>query len=294
MAKRKRPVSTSQRDKSAIAAAKYLKAQGLISKQAKLHGGKYISRAVLKKTRELEWIVKNNYKAVKAPREMIERARTGGQVVVRNRLIVPKGMNAERRIRMGALPGVIPVPGGQMFTVDLPYSTMSEFLVALYDGRVDALKQRQENFAFTYFGHMSQRAFRDGKDLYQWLIKYDSITNPITGDIMSEMDQQYSHFRLYRMLPGVWNPPTYEQAQLAKKRRRFMTATQNDRRASRSRTKRIDEITVSAAEQRRAYDRERKKAERERLKLTDPLKYEAIKAAGAARSIASRNRRKGK
>lgn len=296
MARRKRSPSAAQRDKEKIAAAKYLKAQGLLSKRTKLHGGKFISRGVLNRVNSMEWIAKNNYKALKVSRQIREEAIARGVQVEHGRLIVPKGIRAEQRIKAGAIPGLIPVPGGQMLTVHLPYRNMMEFARALRSGEVDKLKLPQEAFNFTVFGHFSRysNGFKSGKELADYLERYEPFTNPKTNEGLDASRNEVGVFGLYRMIPGDYTSLSFEQRLTERNRRKLYVQEQSNQRAEGRRTKRISEISGFKAEQRREQDRERKKRAYAAMKENNPEKLEAIKRAGAARSIASRNRRKGK
>lgn len=293
MRKRTRKPTASQRDKSSIATAKHLKATGVLSKQTKLHGGRYVSRGVLKRVREHGWIIQNNQKAVKVSRDLLERAKEQGLHTVGNRIVVPKDRVSTKRLEQKILTGVKYIPGGQLQEVHLPFDTMSEFLVALQSGKLDRMKESREMFAFRYFKGMSN-GFRDSKHLLEWLIKYDSITNPLTGDLLSNLDQQYSNFTLYKLLPGMGNPPIYLEERKERQDRRFSIQADQDRRVQYRRKLRVHERSALVVERRREHDAVRKKNERDRLREENPAKYREMLDANKARMIASRERRKNK
>lgn len=222
MAKRKRIPSQAQRDKSNIDVAKYLKKQGLISKQAKLHGGRYISRGVLKKVEALRWVQQNNYQAVKTTRKNAQKAREEGLAVFGQRLIVPKDKRSKKRIQQGIITGVRPVPGGSMYMVVLPYTSMLEFLAALQSGELDKFKSPKEAFAFTIYGNQSFKSFRNSQELYEWLMYYQNIVNPFTGLPLEHSDEILENFRLYRLLPSEWRQPSFDAIEAHKRNRRMI------------------------------------------------------------------------
>lgn len=292
MAKRKRAPSLKQRDKATIAQAKMLKAMGVLSKKTKLHGGKFVSRGVVKRVHDLGWIVQNNQKAVKVPRALLEKAKEQGLHTVGNRIVVPRDGRSTRRLEQGILTGVKYVPGGQMQVVHLPYSSMSEFLAALQSGEIDRLKDSKEHFAFKYFGNTSN-AFRNSQHLYEWLIKYDSITNPSTGETLSNLNKQYSNFVLYKLIPGAGNPPIYLEQRNARHDARAGRQAAHDSRASNHRRQKHMQRSELFQQQRKDADAARKRVSRAALKENDPVAYERMLSRNKARAIKSKNRRKG-
>jgi hypothetical protein len=182
MAKSKAKISAAQRDKYAIEIAKYLKKVGVLSKQAKLNQGRYISRAVLKKVQQYEYVASNRYKAAKVSRAYLQKAKEQGYEIVRGRVIVPTTRNVEKRIADGLVVGVIPVRGGTLEAVVTPYDDLSSLMKALQTGELDRLKTDEEQFMFSLFGNMNfDGAIRDSEHLYQRLMAYNSMNEALSS-----------------------------------------------------------------------------------------------------------------
>lgn len=180
MAKLKRPPTRSQRDKTAIQIAKVLKRKGILSKQTKLHGGKYISRNVLRKVQDFQNAAKPHYTTVPVSREVARKAKEQGYQVSNNRVIVPRDHQFIQRVKRGELAGIKPVKGGFMSEVMLPYnaSNYDELLELLRTENLDDLKLRNERFAFKVGGTegspmgMSYRSFGSGAEIARYLEHY--------------------------------------------------------------------------------------------------------------------------
>ena len=180
MAKRKRSPSSSQRDKLAINTAKILKRKGVLSKQTKLHGGKYISPSVLRKVQEYQSAAKPHYTAIKVKPDVARAAKAEGYQVSNNRIIVPRDHGFIKRIKSGQLAGIKPVKGGFMSQVMLPYEAHNydELLQLLRTENLDDLKLPNERFAFRVGGTegspmgMSYRSFGNGKEIAEYLQHY--------------------------------------------------------------------------------------------------------------------------
>ena len=127
MAKSKAKPSAAQRDRNVIETAKILKQKGLLSKQANLHSGKYVSRGVLAKVKQLQHIAALDYIGVKADKQTIKAAIERGYQVANNRIIGPKQTSFRNRIKKGELTGIKPVKGGYMEEVILPHSVMDMY-----------------------------------------------------------------------------------------------------------------------------------------------------------------------
>lgn len=180
MAKSKAKVSAAQKDKYAISVAKYLKKIGVLSKQTKLHGGKYISRAVLKKVGEFEYVASNRYKAAKVSKSYLQKAREQGYAIVGNRVIVPDTRNVEKRLAAGLIVGVIPIKGGTLEAVVTPYNDLSSLMKALQSGELDRMKTGEEQFMFSLYGNMSYGGLRDSDHLASYLSRYQSAQEALS------------------------------------------------------------------------------------------------------------------
>lgn len=197
MAKNKRKIGAAQRDKVAIKLAVILKKKGVLSKNTKLHGGKYISRGVLKKVQEMQHVAKPSYVALKVTKDIARTAKAEGyQVVQGNRIIVPKEHDFIKRVKAGMVSGLKPVKGGFMSEVQMTFDgeNAAQLIDWLDKGNLEALKLEHEHFAFRLSGSegsphgMSYRTFPTQKHLRDWL-KYYNPSVSTTG------------FKLYRLHP---------------------------------------------------------------------------------------------
>lgn len=288
--KTKRRLTKAQVDPNTKRLAIQLKQAGVLSKRANLRKHA-VSQHVAKKVAEYGWVAQNHYQAVKAKPEMVAKAKAQGLQTVGNKIIIPKDHVAKKRLSQGVVTGIRAIPGGNMQIVMLPYDSMTSFLMGLQSGDVDRFKQRKEQFAFTFYGNMSQIAFRDSKHLYEWLIKYDAITNPLTGSLLEERDSTYSNFILYRVMPGMWNPPSYEEKRRLHKERRASHQSTQDRRASGRRMKRVSEIGGYALEARREADAKRQKEKRASMTPEKRAEYNRKALERAKRSRARRGKK---
>lgn len=297
MAKSKRRPSSNQRDKANIEAAKRLKSMGLLSKNTKLHGGKFISQRALKRVHDLQWIIQNNSRAIKVNKAFASEADRQGMIVLRSGgrqfTVVPNKPTEVRRARRGIVSGVVPVPGGQMYAVKLPYDTMSDFVDAVRSGELDAFKDPKEHFGFTYFGNMSRRSFRDSKELREWLERYDFL-EWVEGDMSDNLQKAYANFHLYRMLPNNWNPSDFVMREEFRRDRKRSMQQQHDERIRGRKSRRIADMSEARAEQIREADKDRKKVSRDRMKSNDPARYAAMLKANAERARSSQKNKRDK
>ncbi len=182
MAKSRRKPSASQRDKFAIEEAKILKAKGVLSKQTKLHGGRFISKAVLKRTKELKHLAFNvhgekpSYVAIKVSRAQARQAIAEGYQVVGGgtRVVVPKEHDMIARVRRGELAGIVPVKGGFKSEVTIPFNpeNSQELMEWLQSGDLEKHKLANEMFMFTFHGSTSRRGFNTAEQMRQYLEHY--------------------------------------------------------------------------------------------------------------------------
>lgn len=200
MAKLKRKPSEAQRNKNSIEIAKYLKKVGALSKQTNLHGGRYISKGVLKKVRELEFMASNRYKAAKVSKSYLEKAREQGYQIVNNRVIVPTTRDVQKRLDAGLVVGVIPVKGGHIESVVTPYDNLASLMRAMQNGELDRLKLPEEQFMFSLYGNMSYGGLRDSEHLAEYLRRYDSAIDALNGrpEDMTEYVRNLTIFRINR------------------------------------------------------------------------------------------------
>lgn len=287
MAKSKRKPSAAQRDKSNIDLAKKLKASGIISKQAKLHSGSYISKEVLRKVRQFENIARLNYGAVKVKKEVAERAKLSGYVVIGgNKIVGPKTQEFKKRIKDNVETGIKPIKGGYMEEIKLPHSIydLQTLIQNLGEGGLDSLKLKNEQFAFKYKGNESWRGFPNSKALLEYLLHYKNIDLALSSkpeDMQEEFDS-LSIFRLHpndtdRVIPGV-------------KEREIRSRANRKKRNRPSRRDRLSDLQLHRV---READRLKKEKARERI-ANDPARYEKYLEAGRKRARDSYNKRKGK
>lgn len=267
MAKSKRAPSAAQRDKLAISLASILKKKGVISKQAKLHGGKYISRSVLKKVQQFQHLADDRYRVIKTKKEYVRKAKElDYQTVFGNKIVVPNEPEFIKRVKRGDITGVKPLKGGFMSQVNIPLTsdnigelTMSDDLDAL-----EELRAPGEQFAFSFDGNMSFQSFRSIETMKKYLQNYKQDI-PITALI------------IYRLRPedvGKFIVP-------------------KDQRNYRRKTKTQQERRPSQAQKERNY--KKNKAAYERLRermIRDPKVAEAYKERARNRARKSYQNRK--
>lgn len=274
--------------------AKILKEKGVLSKQTKLHGGKFISRGVLAKVREYESAARLGYKAQPVSKALAQRAKEHGfQVVQGNKIIGPATPEFRKRLKEAetnkTIPGVKPIKGGYMEELILPNSiydirTLTETLGV--DG-LDAMKLYDEQFAFKYKGHESYNAFPNSRMLLDKLLQYKPIRADLEGQSGEDEFANLVIFRLHRDdVPRVMlNPKEREKlnrARRKKSKRKHATLGERVKQAQANRD-------IILAE--RAKAKEARKLENIR---NDPKRYERYKAKRRETAKASYNRRKGK
>lgn len=252
MAKSKAKVSSTQRNKVAIETAKLLKKKGVLSKNTKLHGGKYISRAVLKKVQEFQHVAKPSYKALKVTKAIAQRAKAEGyQVVQGNRVIIPANHEFEKRVKRGDISGIRPVRGGFMSEVVIPFNpdNSASLLNWLEHGNLDDLKLEDEMFAFSFHENMSYRAFYDAATMRKYLEHY-------------KQDEMIKALRLFRLHP--------------EDQRKFILGRTERERIKKAKGKHVSD--------RRESGRSRYAERMARLEKNSPAKYARVKAEEKERS----------
>ena len=286
MAKSKRPVSAAQRDKFAISLASILKKKGVISKQAKLHGGKYISRGVLAKVAEFQHLADDRYvarkvkktKKVPDPKAFLKTLKEKGYQVTNGRVVVPNDPEFLKRLNRGEIVGVRPIKGGYMEEVTFPLTadTVGEFLSEEGLDALNELRAPGEQFAFTFEGNLSFQAFRSLDVMKKYLSNY-------------KQDAAITALKFFRIRPEdvttlIPNRETRER--LRGKRPR----TQVDRRRK---SRRLENLHPTIADKMRKKERQKYEAKKQKL-ANDPAKLEAYRAAGRARARTSYQKRKPK
>lgn len=239
MAKRIKRRSQKQLDKNLISAAKRGKELGLISKQAKLHSGNYISKALVKKVEALLPSIALGYKAHPVRKSQVKLAQLAGyQTIGGNRIVGPSTPAFRKRIKEQDLVGVLPVKGGMMEQVELPHSVFDlKSLVARLGLGIDELKMPDEYFAFTYDGGTSRKVFRTTQDMLDYLMQYKEFMDfSSTGESM-----EFEKVVIFRMNAKTihYNIPTEKQRKETAKWKR-MEAIRNGtyiKRATRKKTR---------------------------------------------------------
>lgn len=288
MAKSRRKPSAAQQDKVAIEAAKILKKKGIISKQAKLHGGRFISRSVLAKSRELRHLAFTQmghapaYVAVKATKEQASRAREEGYQVVRgNRIVVPKEHDMIRRIRRGELAGLVPVKGGFKSEITLPLTadTSEDIMRYLQTGDLEKHKLEHEMFMFTFHGSTSRRAFNSTEQMRLYLEHY-------------KQDELMKALKIFRLHPED-QIKLIDIERVSKERGNSRNRGRQDARGNpikrtsqyRQRMNRLSQTAPKKYEMLKAKERAKYAARMERLKA-NPAKHKKHLEASRARALA--------
>lgn len=204
MAKRNRKVSARQRDKTLISLAKRGKELGLISKQAKLHSGQYISKGLIRKVEALQASIRLGYRPVAVKKDIAKAAQERGfQVIAGNKIIGPSSRTFKNRLKAGELTGVRPVKGGMMEEVILPHSVFDlRSLVAQLQEGIDTLKLPGEQFAFKYKGNESFRAFMNSQDLLDYLMHYKSVMDLSASRKPEDLQEEFESITIFRLHPS--------------------------------------------------------------------------------------------
>lgn len=272
MAKSKRKPSTAQRSKVTIEHAKYLKKHGFISSKANLHSGRFVSPGVLRKVREYEFAVEQKLVAVKVPRKTREAAKSEGYLMVGSKVIAPNDRKFINRLKSGITSGIQPVPGGAMYKVALPVdiTDLPAFFAFVNSGALDSYKLPGEEFAFSFHGHQSYRAYGDTQEFLDDFKKYETVIRAFGPGHVNSLTTEYRGLELYRLQAGDYYPLTMKQRregarQRAKERRAALTS--QDRRG-----KPYKEPSVA----RKRYDAKKKRNQRTRLKEAGGADYVAF------------------
>lgn len=160
------------------------------------------------KVRDFETTLSGKVEPVKLPPKIAREYRLAGFQVTRNRvLMVP---NVARRVRRTkALPTAsaggyasdiyVPSEGTMIQKVYLPATVgnWDEFFKRLRRGDFEKLKRPQDVFAFTFYGGMSQKTFKNSEELADWLQHYKTIED--------YPGLTWEHFIIYKVYPpGTW------------------------------------------------------------------------------------------
>lgn len=284
MAKNKRKISSTQRDKSVIEVAKKLKAAGILSKKANLHSGRYVSRGVLKKVIEKQHLAHLNYQAVKVPKELAKAAKERGfEVVGGNKIVGPKDGMFSRRLKAGELTGVKPVKGGYFEEVVLPYSVFDmKSLVHQLELGIDSYKLPNEQFAFKFHGHESYKAFMNTEQMLTYLRGYKTLFDPGGSLKPEELTEEFQNLVILRLHPNDTRRliPSKERR---KKMGRTNATGRNTGRAGKTLSERLAAMHPRRAEAVRKKRAERAQKQREEM-AKDPKKLEAYRAAARKRA----------
>lgn len=185
--KRKTKIYATQRAKDAIEFARYAKERGILSKQTKLHGGRYISRGVLAKIKKYNDVISAGYVARKVPKKQLEAAKAAGMVTVGNKVVTPPGNRYAARIKRGENIGVRPIRNNFVEVVRLPWTVrdLRDFVRRAQENPevFNDMKMPDELFVFKFFGNTSYRPYITIQDLVEELIKYKAVIEIMDGDL---------------------------------------------------------------------------------------------------------------
>jgi hypothetical protein len=299
VAKNKAKISQAQRDKYNIYVAKTLKKAGIISKQAKLHSGAYISRSVLKKVREYEAQAKLGYKAYSAPKAVVKAAKERGFQTVGGKIIGPPSATFRNRLKRGDVTGIKPVKGGFMEEVVLPHTVydMRSLVEQLKEG-IDTLKLPNEQFAIKYKGFESYRAFMNTQQLLDYLQHYRGFEQSSSLK-PEELQEEFDALTILRLHPAdvrqlIRGPQRrkedWKKARMEKIARGEYIGTPV-RRRGKSRLEKAYNMPQAMGE---AYLKRMAAKDREKRMNMSPEKMAEYRAKARKRSQASRDRKKGK
>lgn len=289
MAKSKRKIPASQADKYWIKAASLLKKKGVISKQAKLHGGKYISRSVLKKAQEFHYVLEDRYTTTKVSKTLAKELKEKGfHIAQGNRVVTPNDIRYRKALAAGQYAGVVPVKGGYMDKIILPHTIYDiKQLVEKGKPALEALKLRDEDFIFKYRGYTSYRSFRDTNQLLEYLLHYKGIDRALSDEDADRMQEEFEALEIYRLNRSDVDaviPTVQERRQIAKSLR------SPDRRENKrpTRYEKLDKYTPQWREH--LLDKWAEKDRQKRANMTPAKKaeYQAKARERAAKSYQNR------
>jgi len=298
VAKSKRKASAAQRDKTNILIAKVLKQKGVISKQAKLHSGQYISKEVLAKVRKYQDIARLDYTTVKVSKEIAKAAKERGYEVVQgNRIVGPKSTQFRNRIKKGEITGIKPVKGGYMEEVQLPHSIydMRGLVEQLQEG-IDTLKLPNEQFAFKYKGNESFRAFMNTQQLLDYLMHYKGIESAINSGKAEDLQEEFDSISIFRLHPNDIHralPNQKERKKRSQERRKERIKSGELIVHRKSRSERMARLAPGQVARILKKDAEKQRRKREALQ-SDPKALKAYREKAAKRAKKSRDAAKGK
>lgn len=196
MSKSKRKTSELQRDKDVIALAKKMKKLGLLSKQANLHSGKYVSRAVARKVIANQNLAHLNYAAHKVDKATLQAAKERGYTVINNKVVGPSERYFKKRLADKELTGIKPVKGGMLEEVILPHTVFDmKTLVEQLGTGIDTYKLPNEYFAFSIQGRESYTVFSNTEYLLEYLLKYEAVNDPAQNQ---SLFNNFSILRLHK------------------------------------------------------------------------------------------------
>lgn len=302
MAKTKAKRSAAQRDKNNIAIAAQLKKAGILSKQAKLHSGSYISKGVLKKVREYQHQAALGYKAYEAPKSVVQAAKERGyQTVGGTKIIGPKSDTFRKRLKAGEVTGIKPVRGGFMEEVTLPHDVYDmRTLMEKLEGGIDSLKLPEEQFAFKYHGAESYRAFLDTRMMLDYLRHYKGAFDFNPSAKPEDLQEEFANFTIFRLHPNavdlnIRGARRRREDKKAKRIADIKAGTYNAEGRKRYRKSLSEKLAeMPEARAKRIRTRMAKQRTEERAKLAaDPAKLADYRAKAKARAKASRDRNKG-
>lgn len=275
MAKSKRKTSAAQRDKTNILIAKILKEKGVISKQANLHSGRFISKDVLKKVKQYQDIARLDYVPVKVSKETAKAARERGYMVVQgNKVIGPKSTQFRNRLKRDELTGIKPVKGGYMEEVTLPHTIfdMRSLIEQLQEG-IDTLKLPGEQFAFKYRGNESYRAFMNSQQLLEYLMHYKGIEASLESNKTEDLQEEFDSITLFRLHPNDISrslPGMKERQKRSREKRQLRIQSGELVVKRKTRAERFAKMPPKQVERILRQDREKQARKMEKLR-NDPL-----------------------
>lgn len=282
MAKNKRKLSAAQTDKYNIQVAKFLKKAGVLSKRTNLNQGRYISRAALKKVREFEFVYLNNYKAAKVSRDYLAKAREQGYSIVNGRVIVPKRENVQKRIDAGMIVGVTPVKGGTMESVITPYKTLPDLMRAMQRGELDRLKAADEMFTFSISGNMAYSGSYDSTSLAEYLLRYQSMNDALEDGETAKQVEYFKNLVIFRLNRNDIMRAVNRGENRGKNRKPSKSYAE--------RQKRLRQLGEIAYENRMKQKALAQAEYRQKLKETDPVKYQEQLARARSRMAKRRGK----
>ncbi len=264
-------ITTAQRDKANIALVNKLKSKGLISKQAKTHKGKFVSRPVLKKALALLDYTSKDFVGVKVNKAQLAKAKESNYIVANGRIVVPKGARSHKAVLADLGGGIKPLKRGYLEEIPLPLSVndLNDVEKFVRDIPLDT----GEQLALTFYGNKSHIAFATRRTFLEYLNHYKNITGNYEDENGDDMGAKLVIVKAHSHHFDKWIPSQKDREAANKERRgkvKFKQRRSSEqeerlrRMGAKSKAKQRQYMSPEKKEEIKRKDRERKAAKKQK------------------------------